>query len=185
MNTSTNSNNFRKIVLLSLILLATIDISEQFCTFRISKCDKLTPPQKLLIDTKRNQSADDDKNNVKRPSRPRKKKIVFNQNLLGVENVSSDGLLTEQKKEQQKAQKAREESGVISNLGVSSRKKMKDSSNKTNQKKLSTKAQKIADQRTANGTVDGNFQAGLALPEDQQIEIQEMKRGNKQVTIVR
>lgn len=118
------------------------------------------------------------------PPRRKKKKIVINQNLVGVSNVSSDGLLTESKKEQKEAQKARE--NFKSNLGVASKKRMKDiNNNSSKKKKLSKKAQMLADQRTANGMIDGKLQAGLALPEDQKIQIQELKRGNKQVTIVR
>ena len=110
----------------------------------------------------------------------KKKKIVINTNLTGVDNVSSDGILTERKEEQKEAQKFRD--SVNSNLGLAQRRKMSSSQS---EKKLSTKAKKIMDQRTANGSIDGTLQAGLALPEDQQLQVQEVKRGNKQVTIVR
>lgn len=110
----------------------------------------------------------------------KKKKIVINTNLTGVDNLSSDGILTERKEEQKEAQKSRD--SVSSNLGVTQRRKMSSSQS---EKKLSTKAKKLMDQRTANGAIDGTLQAGLALPEDQQLQVQEAKRGNKQVTIVR
>ena len=37
----------------------------------------------------------------------------------------------------------------------------------------------------SEGALDGKLQPGLSLPEDEKIEIQEIKRGSKQVTIVR
>lgn len=199
--------------LLLIVVFVIINLSESLCAFGSWKLNtaaflpqnrRTTIYNNNSIDTKRNLSnsssspKNDDTTTTTTPtSKPKKstppgrkkKKIVINQNLAGVGNVSSDGLLTEQKKEQREAQKARE--GVKSNLGVTKKTKMKDSNkaaiqnNNQTKKKLSKKAQKIADQRTANGTIDGNLQAGLALPEDQHIQIQEMKRGNKQITIVR
>ncbi len=132
---------------------------------------------RLLAETNINEN-NNDKKKVQN-GRRKKKKIVINTSLMGVENVESDGNLAEQKKQQKEAQKSRD--AVESNLGKTSKKKKADDG----KKKLSKKAQKLVDQRTAMGTVDGTLQAGLALPEDQQIQIQEVKRGNKQVTIVR
>lgn len=132
--------------------------------------------------------ADDPDNNASQPppsnNKKKSKKIVLNPNLIGVNTISSDGILTEQKEQQKEAQISRD--SVQSNLGVATKKKKgkSDSTTGTN-KKLSAKAQKLMDQRTANGAVDGRLMAGLALPEDQPIQVQEMKRGNKQVTIVR
>lgn len=171
-----------------VILFLSFNFSEQFCPFGVRKHVNFAFHQQPIsnnpIGTTRlclsNSSNNENNTSNTKPPRKKKKKIVINQNLVGVSNVSSDGLLIEQKKEQKEAQKARE--STKSNLGVPSRsKKKKDITTK----KLSKKAQKLADQRTANGTIDGNLQAGLALPEDQKIQIQELKRGNKQVTIVR
>jgi hypothetical protein len=190
-----------------LLLLTIIQHSEQFQPLNISTIRRngihndnsfiigLVPVPVPVVNYKisqrdlakrRKKNTDSESSASSPPSSPpppprRKKKIVINTNLIGVENVSSDGLLTEQKKKQKEAQEKRE--GVKSNLGVTSKKTKKKKTK--SDKKLSIKAQKIADQRTANGTVDGTLQAGLALPEDQKIEIQEVKRGNKQVTIVR
>lgn len=125
--------------------------------------------------------AQEENNSRPPPSRKKSTKIVINPNLVGVGTISSDGLLTDQKERQEEAKLSRD--AVKSNLGISSKNK-KQTSNKSNQK-LSKKAQQLRDQRTANGTVDGNLQAGLALPEDQEIQVQEIKRGSKQVTIVR
>ena len=111
-----------------------------------------------------------------------KKKFTINTNLVG--DVSSDGLLADQKKAKRKEQDAR--TAVKSTLGVKSKtKKKKLSKNPTETKKLSKKAEKIAKQRTMNGTVDSTLQAGLSLPEDQDVQIQSVKRGSKSLTIIR
>ena len=113
-----------------------------------------------------------------------KRKFKINTNISG--DVSSDGLLTEKKALQEKNNAAR--SKVESNLGVSPKKKMSSNSGGGGgggggTKKLSKKAEKLAKQR--NGDVDSSLQAGLAVPEDQDVQIQIAKRGSKQVTIVR
>jgi len=110
-----------------------------------------------------------------------KQKFKINTNISG--NVSSDGLLADKKKEQEKQIEAR--SAVKSNLGVSSKKKMSSNSGSAGDgtKKLSMKAQKLAEQR--NGSLDSTLQAGLSRPEDQDVQVQVAKRGSKQVTLVR
>jgi translation initiation factor 1 (eIF-1/SUI1) len=110
-----------------------------------------------------------------------KQKFKINTNISG--NVSSDGLLADKKKEQEKQIEAR--SAVKSNLGVSRKKKMSSNSGSAgdSKKKLSMKAQKLAEQR--NGSLDSTLQAGLSRPEDQDVQVQVAKRGSKQVTLVR
>lgn len=109
-----------------------------------------------------------------------KRKFKINTNISG--DVSSDGLLREKKELQEKINAAR--SKVESNLGVSPKKKMSSNSGGGGgTKKLSKKAEKLAKQR--NGDVDSSLQAGLSVPEDQDVQIQIAKRGSKQVTIVR
>lgn len=110
-----------------------------------------------------------------------KKKFKINTNISTSE-ISSDGLLAERKSIQQEQNSARD--AVKSNLGVSSKNKKSSSSDgKVKNKKLSNKAEKLAKQR--NGDVDSTLQAGLAMPEDQYVQIQVAKRGSKTVTIVR
>ena len=93
-------------------------------------------------------------------------------------------LLADQKKAKKKELDAR--AVVESNLGVKSKKKKKKvSTNPAGIKKISKKAEKIAKQRTMNGTVDSTLQAGLSLPEDQDVQIQSVKRGGKSLTIIR
>lgn len=106
-----------------------------------------------------------------------KKKFKINQNISG--DVSSDGLLSERKILQEKERSARD--AVKSTLGVSSKRKM--ASKGAQAKKLSKKAQKLAQER--NGDIDSTLQAGLSVPQDQDVQIKVAKRGSKQVTIVR
>mmetsp|Transcript_26933 Transcript_26933/g.39878 ORF Transcript_26933/g.39878 Transcript_26933/m.39878 type:complete len:203 (-) Transcript_26933:24-632(-) len=109
-----------------------------------------------------------------------KQKFKINTNISG--NISSDGLLADKKKEQEKQMEGR--AAVKSNLGVSSKKKMTSNSGSAGDgKKLSKKAQKLAEQR--NGSLDSTLQAGLSRPEDQDVQVQVAKRGSKQVTLVR
>jgi translation initiation factor 1 (eIF-1/SUI1) len=111
-----------------------------------------------------------------------KKKFKINTNISA--DVSSDGLLTERKSLQENQNSARD--AVKSNLGMSSKKKMSSNSGAgqgVNVKKLSKKAEKLAKQR--NGDVDSTLQAGIAVPEDQDVQIKVAKRGSKFVTIVR
>ena len=98
-----------------------------------------------------------------------KNKFTINTNISG-NDVSSDGLLAENKKAQEADNAARAQ--VKSNLGVSSKKKMSSSNSgqKAGEKKLSKKDEKLAKQR--NGDVDSTLQAGLALPEDQDVQVQ-------------
>jgi len=103
-----------------------------------------------------------------------KRKIIVNPNLEGVASISSNGLLTFKKKAQEEARRARDE--VKSNLGVPS-KKRKGSGNISNSpggsmKKLSKKAEILARQRNGSSGIDSTLQAGLALPEDQAVEVQ-------------
>lgn len=179
-----NMKNFQSKLLRISFLLILIDISEQFQHLfglrRHVNIDGNFLNQSSYRSSARKLAKEANKNNSRKAPNRKKKKIVINPNLVGVASVSSDGKLTEQKQKQKEAQKARDV--VKSNLGVKSKKKK---TSNTSSKKLSKKAQQLVDQRTGNGSVDGKLQAGLALPEDQKIEIQEIKRGNKQVTIVR
>lgn len=102
-----------------------------------------------------------------------KRKFKINTNLIG--DVSSDGHLTDRKEEQEARRP------VTTNLGVSKKKKM--SSAKTTSKPLSKKAEKLAKER--NGNIDSSVQAGISVPEDQDVQIKAMNRGNKKVTVVR
>ncbi|GFH59320.1 hypothetical protein CTEN210_15796 [Chaetoceros tenuissimus] len=102
-----------------------------------------------------------------------KRKFKINTNLTG--DVSSDGKLAD-RKEEQEARKP-----VTTNLGVSKKKKM--SSAKTTSKPLSKKAEKLAKER--NGNIDSSLQAGISVPEDQDVQIKAINRGNKKVTVVR
>lgn len=192
------------LLLILLIVLSLIDNSYQYQIVRVplsffgirhpllSRNKSFSSSSwQLLAETSSN-NLNNDNNNISKtknnnpPLNRKKKKIVINTNLIGVDNISSDGNLTEQKKKQKEAQKLRENIG--SNLGKTSKKKKNNNDlnrNNSNNKKISKKAQKLVDQRTANGAVDGTLQAGLAIPEEQEIQVQEVKRGNKQVTIVR
>ena len=120
--------------------------------------------------TSSNEDASATPNVAKPKKKKKKKKFKINTDLIGVESVSSDGLLTETKKIQKKEQEAR--SAIKSNLGASSKRKMKDRKGSDGgvMKKVSKKAEKISQQR--NGSVDSTLQAGLALPEDQNVEVQ-------------
>lgn len=102
-----------------------------------------------------------------------KRKFKINTNLTG--DVSSDGKLADRKEEQEARRP------VTTNLGVSKKKKM--SSAKTTSKPLSKKAEKLAKER--NGNTDSSLQAGISVPEDQDVQIKAMNRGNKKVTVVR
>ena len=102
-----------------------------------------------------------------------KRKFKINTNLTG--DVSSDGKLADRKEEQEARRP------VTTNLGVSKKKKM--SSAKTTSKPLSKKAEKLAKER--NGNIDSSLQAGISVPEDQDVQIKAMNRGNKKVTVVR
>ena len=193
------------LLLILLIVLSLIDKSYQYQIVRVplsffgirhpllSKNKSFSSSSwQLLAETSSN-NLNNDNNNISKtknnnpPLNRKKKKIVINTNLIGVDNISSDGNLTEQKEKQKEAQKIRESIG--SNLGKTSKKKKNNNdlnrNNNNKKKKISNKAQKLVDQRTANGAVDGTLQAGLAIPEEQEIQVQEVKRGNKQVTIVR
>jgi translation initiation factor 1 (eIF-1/SUI1) len=103
-----------------------------------------------------------------------KQKIKINTNISG--DISSDGLLADKKQEQKERTAAR--AAIKSNLGVSTKKKRV-----TEKVPSSKKADKLAKQR--NGSVDSRFQAGLAVPEDQQVQVQVQTRGNKKVTLIR
>lgn len=102
-----------------------------------------------------------------------KQKIKINTNISG--DISSDGLLADKKREQKERNAARD--SVKSNLGVSTKKK------KVGHVSLSKKGDKLSKQR--NGSVDSRLQAGLAVPEDQQVQVQVVTRGNKKVTLIR
>lgn len=102
-----------------------------------------------------------------------KRKFKINTNLTG--DVSSDGKLADRKEEQEARRP------VTTNLGVSKKKKM--SSAKTTSKHLSKKAEKLAKER--NGNIDSSLQAGISVPEDQDVQIKAINRGNKKVTVVR
>lgn len=106
-----------------------------------------------------------------------KQKIKINTNISG--DISSDGLLADKKQEQKERNAAR--AAIKSNLGVSTKKKRVTSN--TEKVPSSKKADKLAKQR--NGSVDSRFQAGLAVPEDQQVQVQVQTRGNKKVTLIR
>ena len=102
-----------------------------------------------------------------------KRKFKINTNLTG--DVSSDDKLADRKEEQESRRP------VTTNLGVSKKKKM--SSAKSTSKPLSKKAEKLAKER--NGNIDSSLQAGISVPEDQDVQIKAMNRGNKKVTVVR
>ena len=102
-----------------------------------------------------------------------KRKFKINTNLTG--DVSSDGKLADRKEEQESRRP------VTTNLGVSKKKKM--SSAKSTSKPLSKKAEKLAKER--NGNIDSSLQVGISVPEDQDVQIKAMNRGNKKVTVVR
>lgn len=106
-----------------------------------------------------------------------KQKFKINTNVSG--DVSSDGLLADKKKEQLKNAASR--SAVESNLGVSNKRKMPSNSGSIG-KKLSKKAQNLAEQR--KGDVDSTLQAGISLVGDQDVQIVEAKRGAKRVTLL-
>ena len=184
--------------LLITLLLISFHDSEQFlpllsrCPCHETKPDQIGRSGLLVLLSQSNngndQSLDNNNNNnnnkqQKKKGKSKSKKIVINTKLVGEYNISSDGLLTNRKTKQKEAKEARD--AVKSNLGVPGRKKKPSSNNDKSSRKLSKKAQKLKDERTAYGTVDGTLQAGLAVPEDQEIQVQEVKRGNKQVTIVR
>lgn len=108
-----------------------------------------------------------------------KQKFKINTNVSG--DVSSDGLLADKKKEQLKNAASR--SAVESNLGVSNKRKMPSNSGSIGGgKKLSKKAQNLAEQR--KGDVDSTLQAGISLVGDQDVQIVEAKRGAKRVTLL-
>jgi len=164
------------------LLCLSLDENEAFQPFSlVSKQPQFTVKirttvTKLELSGKANENRSGKDNNATTYSKkPRKKKIVINSNFAEVKPEFS-----EQKEQQQNNAKET----VKSNLGVPSRKK-KSSASKNENKILSKKAQKIARQRTANGTINGNLQTGIALPEDQKIQIQSVKRGSKQLTIIR
>eukprot|EP00550_Attheya_septentrionalis_P001591 CAMPEP_0198293970 /NCGR_PEP_ID=MMETSP1449-20131203/19786_1 /TAXON_ID=420275 /ORGANISM="Attheya septentrionalis, Strain CCMP2084" /LENGTH=205 /DNA_ID=CAMNT_0043993743 /DNA_START=87 /DNA_END=701 /DNA_ORIENTATION=- len=106
----------------------------------------------------------------------KKKKFVMNPDILQEGVVSSNGLLEDRINDAEKKQP------VVSNMGVSSRKKIpKDRPTK----KLSEKKARIEKQRTAAGTVDSTARSVISDPESQDVQVQTMKRGSKVVTIVR
>ena len=128
----------------------------------------------FLLNSQLQENSDGNDRETELPTKKKKKKnkIVFNTDLEGTAVLSSDGLLESRKQEQEAAREARAQ--IKSKLGVSSKSRYKSSppsAAAAMPKKLSKKAEKIMRQRTANGTVDGNLQAGLALPENQQIQI--------------
>ena len=108
----------------------------------------------------------------------KKRKIRINPDLEGVASISDDGTLTLQKKQRKEAREAREK--VRSKLGVPSKKPKgggsgisgSNSSGGGVTKQLSKKAETLARQRNGTSGVDSRLQAGLALPEDQVMEVQ-------------
>lgn len=104
------------------------------------------------------------------PKKTKKTKgFTVNTNLVG--SVSSDGILTDRRKDQP----AR---AASTSLGVPTKKrKQKEPSNKP----LSKKDR----QRTANGAVDSSLQMLVADPENDKVQVLEVKRGSKTVTIIR
>lgn len=123
------------------------------------------------------------------------KKLVINPNLNrdsfaggGVATISSDGVVEVSPKLVQRREKSNK-------LGVPSKHKMKDNSRNGNNnnsgknKRLSAKALKLKNQRTAGGLVDSTSSSKLSSskfqsPQEEEVRIAIGKRGSKVVTMI-
>jgi len=135
----------------------------------------------------------------KKKKKKKKKKLVLNPILNrdsfeggGVATISSDGVVDVSSKLSQKQKNTY-------NLGIPSKRKMKDVNNSNSGKKnkrLSAKALKLQNQRTAGGLVDSSTSSTLKLSssltkaklqnplEEEQVRIAIGKRGSKVVTMI-
>jgi hypothetical protein len=98
------------------------------------------------------------------------KGFTINPNLVG--SISSDGVLTDRRKDQP---------ARVSSTSLGKPTKPKKEKSTTANNKMSKKDR----QRTANGAVDSSLQTLIADPENEMIQVLQAKRGNKTVTIVR
>jgi translation initiation factor 1 (eIF-1/SUI1) len=106
----------------------------------------------------------------KEDSQPNKKKtkgFKINPNLVG--SISSDGILTDRRKDQP----AR---AATTSLGKPTKRKHPSA------ERIMSKKDR---QRTANGAVDSRREALVASPQEEKVQVLEAKRGSKTVTIVR
>lgn len=122
------------------------------------------------------QSSSDNNESPRSKPPPKKKKkkakkFTINTNLVG--SISSDGILTDKRKDEPSRP-------TSTSLGVPTRKRKSSSSSKKNNP-LSKKDR----QRTANGSIDSSRQTLVASPETEAVQVLEAKRGNKTVTIIR
>jgi translation initiation factor 1 len=103
---------------------------------------------------------------------PRKKtSFTINPDLSG--SISSDGIL---------AGKPQIQRPKSFKLGVPSKTKPSPQEANTNNKPLLTKEHR---QRTGNGSIDSTKQTRMANPENEDIQVLEVKRGSKIVTLMR
>lgn len=112
-------------------------------------------------------------NNKEGSPQPKKKKtkgFSINPNLAAA-SISSDGILTDRRKNQP--------ARTTSSLGVPTKQKKQPKS--TGDTKMSKKDR----QRTANGAVDSSLETRIADPANENVQVLQAKRGNKTVTIVR
>jgi len=144
----------------------------------------------------------DDNGKEAKPKKKKSKKIVINPDLNcdsfgggGVAAISSDGVV-------EVSPKLAQQKRSTFNLGVPSKRKMKDINNINNSgsksKRLSAKALKLKNQRTANGLVDSSasstskVSSSLSTTEskvqnplqDEEVRIAIGKRGSKVVTMI-
>lgn len=124
----------------------------------------------LLYSSSGNESPDS-----KPPPKKKKKTKGFTINTSLVGSISSDGILSDRRKDQP----AR---AATSSLGVPSKRKKQKAGNNTGKNKPLSKKDR---QRTANGSVDSSRQSLIADPENENVQVLEAKRGNKTVTVVR
>jgi len=143
----------------------------------------------------------DDNGEEAKPKKKKSKKIVINPDLNcdsfgegGVAAISSDGVV-------EVSPKLAQQKRSTFNLGVPSKRKMKDIINNNNNnnsgsknKRLSAKALKIKKQRTANGLVDSSTKVSSSSSttaskvqnplEEEEVRIAIGKRGSKVVTMI-
>eukprot|EP00536_Pseudo-nitzschia_multiseries_P009163 jgi/Psemu1/22527/gm1.22527_g len=172
----------------SVSLSGSLSLSRRGGTFPRIRPTERTAGWLFLSATQQNNDNDNDNDTEEKKKKKKKsRRLVINPNLNrdlfaggGVATITSDGVVKVAPPDPSASGR------TSSKLGVPTKPSRKKQDSNRSNKRLSAKAEKLRNQRTAGGTINSNSSqtSRSASPADEDVRIATAKRGSKTVTMV-